>query len=160
MRIGNGFSIRIRLVRALYLIALTGVLLCHSLSIQAIDNPDSPDYVGEFLNRAQPYERGIQQTAHTTQQYVTAYATYEDFLDKELNAAYRQLMTHLTSESQQALKKSQLAWLHYRDQEFEFIHRNWTTEKFGSSMVISRGDYRARIIKDRVVLLLRYLGNY
>ncbi|MBL8498144.1 DUF1311 domain-containing protein [Nitrosomonas sp. JL21] len=160
MRIGNDFNIRIRLARALHLIALTGLLLCFSLSTQAIDNPDAPDYVGDFLKRAQPYERNIQQTAHTTQQYVTAYAAYEKFLDNELNAAYRQLMAHLPEESQQALKKSQLAWLNYRDQEFEFINHNWTTEKFGSSMVISGGDYRAKLIKDRAMILLYYFMNY
>ena len=160
MRTGEGFNISTRLVRALHHIALTGLFLCFSVSIQAIDNPDAPDYVDDFLKRAQVNERDIHQTTHTTQQYVTAYAAYEDFLDKELNAAYRQLMAQLSQESQQVLKKSQHAWLNYRDQEFEFISHNWTAEKFGSSMVISRGDYRAKIIKNRVMLLLRYLGNY
>lgn len=158
MRIGD--YINMRLARALHHLVLTSLLLCCSPSIQAIDNPDAPDYVGDFLNRAQPYERDIQQTEHTTQSYIAAYAAYEKFLDGELNSAYRQLMLHLPNDAQQALKKSQFAWLHYRDQEFEFIRHNWTTEQFGSSAVISRGDYRAKIIKDRVVILLRYLGNY
>lgn len=158
MRIGD--YINVRPARTLHHLVLASLLLCFSLPIQAIDNPDSPDYVGEFLNRAQPYERDIQHTEHTTQSYLTAYAAYDEFLDQELNAAYRRLMTHLPEESQQSLKKSQLAWLNYRDREFEFINRNWTTAKFGSSMVISRGDYRAKIILDRVLILLQYLENH
>lgn len=149
-----------RLAQKLRDFVLTGLLLCYSFSTHAIDNPDAPDHAGDFLNRAQAYERDIQQTTHTTQDYLTAYAAYENFLDQELNAAYRQLMTHLSGETQYALKNSQLKWLGYRDKEFDFIARNWTTEKFGSSAVISRGDYRTQLIKDRVMLLLHYLRNY
>ncbi len=157
MRIGN--CMKIRLTRALHNLALTSLLL-YSFSTYAIDNPDAPDYVSDFLSRAQTYEREIQQTTHTTQRYLTVYAAYENFLDNELNTAYRQLIAHLTGDAQQALKNSQLKWLNYRDQEFEFISHNWTAEKFGSSMVISRGDYRAKIIKDRIMQLLFYLQNY
>ena len=140
--------------------ALIVLLLGCSLSTHAIDNPDAPDYISDFLNRAQAYERDIQQTAHTTQSYLTAYAAYENFLDQELNTAYHQLIGRLSDEAQQALKKSQHAWLNYRDKEFDFIARNWTAEKFGSSASISRGDYRTQLIKDRVMLLLQYLRNY
>lgn len=140
--------------------ALIIFLLGYSLSTHAIDNPDAPDHLSDFLNRAQTYERDIQQTAHTTQSYLTAYAAYENFLDQELNTAYRQLIEHLPDKAQQALKNSQQAWLNYRDKEFDFIARNWTAEKFGSSATISRGDYRTQLIKDRIMLLLQYLRNY
>lgn len=158
MRIGN--NMKIRLAQKLRDSVLIVLLLCYSFSTHALDNPDAPDYTDDFLNRAQTYERDIQQTAHTTQGYLTAYAAYENFLDRELNAAYNQLMAHLSGETQHALKNSQLKWLGYRDREFDFIARNWTTEKFGSSTIISRGDYRTRLIKDRVMLLLHYLQNY
>lgn len=151
---------KIWLARKLCDFVLIVLLLCYSFSTHALDNPDAPDHAGDFLNRAQAYEQDIQQTAHTTQGYLTAYAAYENFLDQELNAAYRQLMAHLGGEAQHALKNSQLKWLGYRDREFDFIARNWTTEKFGSSAVISRGDYRTRLLKDRVMLLLQYLRNY
>jgi len=144
----------------LHSFALIVLLLGCSLSTHAIDNPDAPDYINDFINRAQAYERDIQQTTHTTQSYLTAYAAYENFLDQELNTAYRQLMEHLPDETQQALKNSQQAWLNYRDKEFDFIARNWTTEKSGSSATISRGDYRTQLIKDRIMLLLQYLRNY
>lgn len=126
----------------------------------AIDNPDAPDHVSAFLQRAQNHEQSIAQTAHTTQSYGEAYAVYETFLDQELNAAYTQLLSRLSAESAKALKQAQRQWLNYRDQEFEWIARNWTQDNFGSSAVISRGAYRSKIIKDRVIALLQYLGNY
>lgn len=140
--------------------ALMLFLMCCSILLHAIDNPDAPDYVADFLERAKVYEDNIQQTPHTTQGYITAYARYEDFLGDELDSAYNQLMAKLGDESGQALSNSQKQWLHYRDQEFEFIARNWTHVNFGSAAAISRGDYRTTIISNRIVLLLRYLQNF
>ena len=140
--------------------ALIVFFMCYSVSVRALDNPDAPDYVGDFMNRAQVYELNIQRTAHTTQGYLTAYAAYENFLDQELNNAYTQLMTHLNDKTQQTLRDSQRKWLKYRNAEFSFITHNWTTKNFGSASVISRGDYRTKLIKDRVVTLFQYLKNY
>jgi len=136
------------------------LLVCCSTSVHAIDNPDAPDYVADFLERAKVYEDDIQQTPHTTQGYITVYARYEGFLGDELDNAYNQLIAKLGDEAKRALKNSQKQWLRYRDQEFEFIARNWTHANFGSAAVISRGDYRTNIINNRIVLLLRYLQNF
>lgn len=144
----------------LYRLAMIGFFICCSVSVHALDNPDAPDYVGDFMQRAQMYELNIHQTAHTTQSYITAHAAYEKFLDQELNAAYAQLMAQLNDKAQQNLRDSQRKWLKYRNAEFSFIAQNWTNENFGSSSVISRGDYRTSLIKDRVVTLLQYLKNY
>lgn len=97
-----------RVGRRLRGFALIVLLLDCSLSTHAIDNPDAPDYIGDFLNRAQAYEWDIRQTAHTMQSYLTAYAAYEKFLDRELNAAYRQLTARLTDEAQFVLKDHSL----------------------------------------------------
>ena len=136
------------------------ILLCFVSSAFAIDNPDAPDHISEFLNRAKPFEHGIEQPAHTTQGYIKAYAEYERFLDDELDAVYAQLMAQLDGEAKKGLRDAQQAWLRYREQEFKFIRLNWNSITFGSSSVISRGDYRTAIIKDRVLLLLHYLQNY
>ena len=148
-----------KVTRALTFMVL-GLLFFACRSTYAIDNPDTSDRLNDFLIRAQTHEQNVLRAAHTTQSYAAAYASYERFLDKELNAAYAQLMLQLTGAAQQALKNSQTKWLVYRDMEFEFIAQNWTTENFGSASVISRGDYRARLVKDRTVLLLQYLQNY
>lgn len=139
---------------------LSGFFMCFSLPVHAIDNPDAPDYVGDFRNHAQTYELDIQRTTHTTQSYITAYAAYEQFLDEELNNAYYRLITHLNDEAQQALKDSQRQWSNYRNAEFNFIAHNWTTKNFGSASALSRGNYRTKLIKDRIVRLLHYLQNY
>ena len=135
-------------------------LVSCSISAYAIDNPDAPDYVANFLERAKVYEDDIQQTPHTTQGYITAYARYEDFLNDELDSAYNQLMAKLGDEARRALSNSQRQWFRYRDQEFEFIAQSWTHASFGSAAVISRGDYRTNIINNRIVQLLRYLQNF
>ncbi|GJL74720.1 lysozyme inhibitor LprI family protein [Nitrosomonas sp.] len=159
MRVGS--RIKNRSAGIFFNFVLTVFFICYSISVHAIDNPDAPDYIDAFQNRAQVYELNIRQAAaHTTQDYIAAYAAYEDFLDQELNSAYKQLMVQLSEEAQYALRSSQRKWLSYRNQEFDFIARNWTTAQFGSSSAISRGEYRTALIKNRVILLLQYLKNY
>ena len=136
------------------------LLALYTAVVSGIDNPDAPDYLDEFLNQANRYEEKIAQGAYDTQNYVRAYAEYEDFLDKELNRAYQLLKGCLDEDAQAALKKSQRAWLSYRDAEFDFISLNWNKANFGSSSVISRGDYRSGLIKQRVISLFQYLKNY
>ena len=143
--------------QGLYRLAMIGFFMCLSVSVYALDNPDAPDYVGDFLQRAQIHEQNIQHEAQTTQDYVVAYAAYEKFLDQELNAVYTQLLAQLDDKAQQNLRESQRKWLAHRNAEFSFIAQNWTPENFGSSSAISRGDYSAKLIKDRVVTLLHYL---
>jgi len=110
--------------------------MCYGISALALDNPDAPDYVGEFSNRAKVYELAIQQTAQTTQDYVSAYAAYGNFLDGEFDEVYKMLMRYLDGDTQHVLRGSQQKWLKYRKAEFEFITLNWTMENFGSSSVI------------------------
>lgn len=129
-------------------------------SCQAVDNPDAPDYVSDFKQRAQPFEMAIHQQAMTTQDSLKAYADYEQFLDKELNKTYKLVLTKLGAEQQAKIKESQRNWIKYRDSEFDLIADNWTAKNFGSSAVLSRGAYRTTIIRDRVTLLLNYLKNY
>lgn len=148
------------LANCIYGLVLLGWFSCLSGTVLALDNPDAPDYIAEFNGRAQSYERAAQQTAQTTQDYLAAYAAYEQFLDKELNQVYNRLMDQLSDDMQSALYASQRKWLGYRDVAFEFIAANWTMESFGSASVISRGNYRVTIIKNRVLLLLNYLQNY
>jgi uncharacterized protein YecT (DUF1311 family) len=158
MRIGNSWRKTSAQIWRKALLML--FLVCCSVSVYAIDNPDAPDYVADFLERAKVYEDDIQQTPYTTQEYITVYARYESFLSAELDSAYNQLMAKLDDDARRALSNSQKQWFRYRNQEFEFIARNWTHANFGSAAVISRGDYRTNIINSRIVLLLRYLQNF
>ena len=139
---------------------VTLLLIGFTVSSRAIDNPDAPDYVADFQQRAQVFEAAIHQHAKTNQDSLKAYADYEQFLDKELNKTYKLVLAKLSAEQQAKIKVSQRNWLKYRDSEFDFIAENWATKNFGSSAVLSRGAYRTTIIRDRVTLLLNYLKNY
>jgi len=135
-------------------------LALFSLSACAIDNPDAPNYVADFQAKSTQFEHAIQKNANTTQDFAQSYTDYERFLDQELNRAYQQLQQQLGATENAQLKQSQRQWLAFRDAEFAFITHNWNTINFGSSATISRGQYRSRLIKQRVLTLLYYLQNY
>lgn len=73
---------------------------------------------------------------------------YLEFLDAELNKAYKTVRSALTEKQQQRLKQSQLKWLKFRDAEFDLVNRN---NSFGNS--------RATIVRDRVLQLANYAAN-
>lgn len=140
------------------LAALT-VVLFSNLTF-AIDNPDAPDLLAEFELREKSFVAAIEKPTNTTTDYSIAYANYQDFLDKELNKVYKTLRTMLPAHKQKQLKTSQVSWLKYRDLEFAFIDSTWNNIDFGSSSVISRGQYRASLIRNRVVQLMHYANAF
>ena len=87
-------------------------------------------------------------------------AAYAKALDRELNQAYRQLLAQLDTASAEKLRASQRAWLAYAKAEAAFIDASWTQERFGSSSVLSKWDYRNTLTKERTRALLLYLQNY
>jgi uncharacterized protein YecT (DUF1311 family) len=138
---------------------LMSALLLQSAPALALDNPDAPDFVADFLARATPYEEEIDKDSGGAKA-AADYASYEKFLDQELNKAYDDLTKKLNDTKKQELLKSQKNWIAYRDSEFQFIAHNWTEETSGSSYTLSTGDYRAEIVKNRTIILLNYLKSY
>lgn len=136
------------------------ILLIFSNLSFAIDNPDAPDLVAEFEAREKSFTTAIQNPNNTTSNYGTSYTNYLKFLDKELNTVYKSLRTTLPKEKQQLLKESQINWLKYRDLEFAFIDSTWTNKNFGSSSAISRGQYKATVVRERVIQLMHYTRNF
>jgi len=126
----------------------------------AIDNPDAPDLIGEFEVREQFFLKEINNPHNGSRDYLVAYENYQEFLDDELNKAYRLIRSRLPPERQQELIDSQRYWVKFRDAEFKLIKNTWTRQGFGSSAGISRGSYRCTIIKNRVLQLLHYAKNY
>ena len=129
-------------------------------SVFAIDNPDAPDFLGEFETREQLFLQKINNPHNGARDYLIAYDDYQTFLDAELNKAYYLIKFKLPSAQQQELTNSQRHWIKFRDAEFELINNTWTRHYFGSSAGISRGSYRCSIIKNRVLQLLYYAKNY
>jgi len=136
------------------------LLISFSNSILAIDNPDSPDLIGQLTEREKPFKANITKPTNGTRDTIRAYHEYKLFLDKELNKAYALLISKLSSEHQKELKVSQRNWIKFRDAEFELINNNWSRSNFGSSFVVSRGDYSSTIIRNRLIQFLNYIKNY
>ncbi len=143
-------------IKGLLLISLS--LLMSQVS--ALDNPDAPDFIGEFESRQQVFLKEINSLYNDSRGYLIAYDNYQRFLDDELNKAYRFVKSKLSTDRQQELINSQRNWIKFRDAEFKLINNTWTRQNFGSSAGISRGSYRCTVIKDRVLQLLHYAKNY
>lgn len=153
MRAGDPFR------RGLLAALLAAPLLAGWPCAWGIDNPDVPDLVADFHARARPLEDRWSAAAGGPGEGPASQA-YLQFLDQELNQAYRALMTRLPAASRRALVRSQQHWLAYRDAEVRFIDANWTAGSFGTSASISRADYQASLVRQRVLTLLSYLKNY
>ena len=125
----------------------------------AIDNPDAPDLVAAFQSRAQPFEARLSEAAGGPGLPPAARANAA-FLEAELDQAYQQLLRQLGKPARATLLLSQRQWLRFRDAEGVFIDGNWVAQDFGSSAALSRADYRAGLVKQRVLSLLAYRQNY
>ena len=121
----------------------------------AIDNPDAPDLLAAFQARAQPLEERRSAASGGPAQAQAARA-YAAFLEAELNQAYQGLLPQLARPARTALVLSQRQWLRFRDAEGAFIDRQWVAHDFGSSAALSRAEYRAELVRQRVLSLLAY----
>ena len=137
-------------------------LLCimlHQQSVFAIDNPESASIVEDFEKRAKPFEEKFSQQSSNSEILRTG-AEYSIFLDIELNKTYQSLLQKIDPISAKNLTNAQRAWLNYRKEELNFIEKNWTSNNFGSSYIVSRIDYKNSMTKNRIIMLIRYLQNY
>lgn len=150
----NGGECRLRRRRLL----AAGILFATGTA-KALDNPDAPDFVGEFLARARPYEERLGEESGGGGVAPAAMA-YEVFLDAELNRAYSAVLTHLDHSVRRTFVDSQRLWLRWRDAEHRFIAGNWTMASSGSSYTLTRAQYRSQLTKERVLALLNYLRTY
>lgn len=122
----------------------------------AIDNPDAPDLIAAFEVKEKSFIAALENPNNGYRENLVAYTDYQEFLDKELNVVYKTLQAKLPKDNQQQLKQAQLNWLKYRDLEFTLIENTWTKEAFGSSSSITRGQYKATIVRTRVIQLMHY----
>lgn len=124
-----------------------------------LDNPDAPNYREEFEARIAPLELYVSEQAITTKEFIAGYARLERALDNELNDAYENLMDQLSDQDQETLRKSQWHWIKYKESEFLFIGNVWNQENYGTSYVISVGEFRTNLIKSRIMVLLSYMKS-
>ena len=146
-------------IRGLLRAAAALVLIGSASIVGAIDNPDAPQRVAAFERRAAQLEKQLAGTDGGSSARRAGQA-YADFLDSELNNAYRMLLSNLTGPARAALVDSQRSWLRFRDAEYGFIARHWTQERSGSSASLSVAGYRNELVKRRVLTLLHYAAEY
>lgn len=127
-----------------------------SVACQAIDNPDAPDYLGDFRAEASTHEQAIYEDAQTTSDSMEAYRDYIGFLEEELAAATAALEGELSGSEREALSASQRAWEAYQDTEKAFVSSVWTPQNFGSSSAFSRLAFYADVLRSRIELLQKY----
>lgn len=127
--------------------------------VRAIDNPDAPNRAAAFESRAAAFEERLNATDGGSAAALSGHA-YAEFLDAELNTAYRTLLLKLQGPARSALVESQRQWLRFRAAENSFIAQHWTRERSGSSASLSSAGYRTALVKQRVLQLLRYGADY
>lgn len=128
-------------------------------SAWAIDNPDAPDRIADFVQRASPFEQSLGAT-DGGRAAATAGEAYARFLDAEMNRSYQALLAQLDTAPRKALVESQRRWLAFRDAELVFMARQWTRERNGSSATLSLAGHRAALLRARVLSLLAYRAEY
>jgi len=77
-----------------------------------------------------------------------------DKWDVELNKYYGSLMDILDKDDKEKLEKSQLAWIKFKELEFEFIPYHYTDP--GSYQGPSIADHEMNIVRDRALQLQNY----
>lgn len=147
------------LARVVGIMALVLCGIVASSPCAALDNPNAPNLVGVFNARCERYESTIRSRV-SSEDIARAYGIYMRFLNQQLNQTYQHLLQQVAVPVRESLMGSERNWIRYRNAEDLFIETNWTPQTFGTSSIISRGDYRAAVVKQRVVLLMQYLRNY
>lgn len=135
-------------------------MLVSASSCFAIDNPDTPDYVNNFLTEAKVYEDKISGCDCDTVELRKRYSDFNMFLEERLSHAKRLVGHFVKGEAKKTFISSQASWEAYSQKEKEFILANWTKESFGTSYLLSRFNYTTSIDKQRVITLYSYAKNY
>lgn len=139
-------------IRTLLLLIL---LVCASI-VGAVDNPDAPDYLGEFRARSAAYEHAVAEAAGGgASAEIGAWLT---FLEGELAQAQDALTASLPVEEQARLQRAQSRWRAHLDADKDLIGTIWSRERAGSSAALSAGMERAAALQQRIELLLRMRG--
>ena len=127
-----------------------------SFGCQAIDNPDTPDYLEQFRSSASSYEQAIYDTARTSAEIMEAYREYVGFLEEELATATSAVEAELSGSERGVFDKARNAWDAYLAAEKTFVSTVWTAQNSGSSSAVSRLAFYADVLKSRVELLQKY----
>jgi len=139
-------------IRTLLLLSL---LVC-APTVGAVDNPDAPDYLGEFRTRAAVYEHAVAEAAGGSAS--AEIGAWIAFLESELTQAQEALSALLPADEQSQLQGAQIHWRAHFDADKELIRTIWSRERAGSSAALTAGMERAAALQQRVEFLMRMRG--
>lgn len=139
-------------IRTLLLLSL---LVCAPI-VGAVDNPDAPDYLGEFQARAAAYEHAVAEAAGGSAS--AEIGAWIAFLESELTQAQEALSALIPVDEQSRLQRAQSHWRAHFDADKELIRTIWSRERAGSSAALTAGMERAAALQQRVEFLMRMRG--
>lgn len=101
-------------------------------------------------------EREMSASAGITEHMRNAQTRAYEQWDRELNIVYKELMSHLSAEEKDSLRKAQRAWLAFRDAETEFF---WSESISGGGTLqpIIVSGYSLDLLKARVCQLSHFI---
>lgn len=154
---GTGSPVRIAAMRC----AQARLFLClcalgFALAVSAVDNPDAPDYIGEFRQRSAPYEQAVSEAAGGNAS--AELSTWIEFLEVELTQTEAALSAALPDGERRRLQRAQSSWRRQAITDETLARAVWTRERVGSSASLSLGLERVAALQQRVELLLRMRG--
>jgi uncharacterized protein YecT (DUF1311 family) len=101
------------------------------------------------------YDDCISTDTSTSNLIECAGTAYEQW-DQELNRVYKELQSKLDDQGRRMLRDSQRKWIEFRDLEFELLGRIYS--QMSGTMYVPWHVYsRARIVKERTLLLTKYI---
>ncbi|HKM38391.1 MAG TPA: lysozyme inhibitor LprI family protein [Thiopseudomonas sp.] len=102
------------------------------------------------------FEREMAASGGITEHMRNAQGRAYEQWDRELNIAYKELMSHLSADEKDSLRKAQKAWLVFRDAETEFF---WSESISGGGTLqpIIVSDYSLELLKTRVCQLSNFV---
>ena len=95
----------------------------------------------------------------TTMGSLSVYQEFEVAFDKEMNRAYSELMKGLKGDRKLAFKRSQSAWLKFRDAQFEAFDAITDRQEFGSGQAPIIAMNRMKIVRQRAVQLASFTNG-
>lgn len=93
----------------------------------------------------------------TTQGMIECAQNAQKLWDVELNKSYKQLMTLLSPDEKEKLKKAQISWLAFRDSEFSFSGTAYYNLQ-GTMWLVTAADRAMSVVRTRAQELKTYVA--
>ncbi|MDP2572635.1 hypothetical protein Q8W40_10620 [Vibrio penaeicida] len=132
-----------------------GFALFLSFCSWAIDNPDQVNKAAQLDSKSVVYIEKIN-NATGYRSTLLAYTEYHQFLSREIKSTYEDIALKLTETERDTFQTSHGAWESFLNSQFTFIEEVWSKDNFGTSSAIDRGQFKSKLLRDRLLELQYY----